>query len=124
MDRIRRRAAAGRARTPGGIPLNYVLALSWGILFQYYVIQPMRHLSVREGLNRAAKADFLALSAFEIGLLGWMAIIQLVLFPAPRHLPTATAAVWFLMQIGMLTGFITTYPVNWWLIRHGSKDTM
>jgi len=95
---------------PVGCPFDCVLTLSWGILFQYYVIQPMRHLSVGEGLKRAAKADFLALSAFEIGLFGWMAIMQLVLFP--HHLPTDTAAFWFLMQIGMLAGFITTYPVN------------
>jgi Domain of unknown function (DUF4396) len=45
---------------PVEYPFDYVLALSWGILFQYYVIQPMRHLPVREGLKRAAKADFLA----------------------------------------------------------------
>lgn len=109
---------------PVEYPFDYVLALSWGILFQYYVIQPMRHLSVGEGLKLAAKADFLALSAFEIGLFGWMAIMQLVLFPAPHHLPTDTAAFWFLMQVGMLLGFITTYPVNWWLIRHGIKDIM
>jgi Domain of unknown function (DUF4396) len=109
---------------PAEYPLDYVLALSWGILFQCYVIQPMRHLPARQALKLAAKADFLALTAFEIGLFGWMAITQLVLFRAPRHLPTDTAAFWFLMQVGMLTGFITAYPVNWWLIRHGIKDTM
>jgi Domain of unknown function (DUF4396) len=29
-----------------------------------------------------------------------------------------------MMQIGMLIGFATTYPVNWWLIRRGSKGIM
>jgi len=24
----------------------------------------------------------------------------------------------------MLLGFVTTYPVNWWLSRHGIKDIM
>jgi hypothetical protein len=108
---------------PVEYPFDYVLALSWGILFQYLVIAPMRHLPVRDGLRLAAKADFLALTAFEVGLFGWMAIMQLVLFPSP-HLPTDSAAFWFLMQMGMLIGFITTYPVNWWLIRHGIKDIM
>ena len=73
--------------------------------------------------GRAAKADFLALSAFEVGLFGWMAIMQLVLFTSP-HLTTDHAAFWFLMQAGMLLGFVTTYPVNWWLIRRGIKDVM
>jgi hypothetical protein len=108
---------------PVEYPFDYVLALSWGILFQYFAIAPMRHLPVRDGLRLAAKADFLALSAFEIGLFGWMAIMQLVLFPAP-HLSTGTAAFWFLMQVGMLIGFATTYPVNWWLIRQGIKEVM
>jgi hypothetical protein len=39
-------------------------------------------------------------------------------------LPTDSAAFWFLMQVGMLAGLVITYPVNWWLIRHGIKDVM
>ena len=78
---------------------------------------------MRAGRGLAAKADFLALSAFEVGLFGWMAIMQLVLFTSP-HLTTDHAAFWFLMQAGMLLGFVTTYPVNWWLIRRGIKDVM
>ncbi len=58
-----------------------------------------------------------------VGLFGWMAIMQLVLFPSP-HLAIGTAVFWFLTQEGMLVGFITTYPVNWWLSRRGIKDIM
>src|SRR5260370_9541664 len=43
---------------PVEYPFDYVLALSWGILFQYFVIQPMRHLAVGQALRLAAKADF------------------------------------------------------------------
>jgi preprotein translocase subunit SecF len=28
---------------------------------------------------------------------------------------------WFLMQIGMIAGFITSWPVNAWLIRSASR---
>ena len=108
---------------PVEYPFDYILALSWGILFQYFVIMPMRHLAFGKGLRLAAKADFLALSAFEVGLFGSMAIMQLVLFTSP-HLATDHAAFWFLMQAGMLLGFVTTSPVNWWLIRHGIKDVV
>jgi hypothetical protein len=31
---------------------------------------------------------------------------------------------WVLMQIGMIAGFATTYPVNWWLIERGWKERM
>jgi hypothetical protein len=29
-----------------------------------------------------------------------------------------------MMQIAMLAGFVTSYPVNWWLIRAGLKEEM
>ena len=31
---------------------------------------------------------------------------------------------WFAMQAAMLCGFVTAYPVNWWLIRSGVKERM
>ena len=34
------------------------------------------------------------------------------------------AAYWFMMQIGMCLGFVTSYPMNSWLIRHGIKEAM
>jgi hypothetical protein len=108
---------------PVEYPFGYVLAPGWGILFQYFAITATRGLPARKAPGLAAKAGFLALTAFESGLSGWMAITQLVLFPAP-YLPTGSAAFRFMMQIGMLTGFAATYPVNWWLIRRGIKGIM
>ena len=49
--------------------------------------------------------------------------MQLVLFPV-EHLHPDHAAFWFLMQIGMILGFATSYPVNWWLIKKGIKEAM
>jgi hypothetical protein len=31
---------------------------------------------------------------------------------------------WFAMQLAMLAGFATSYPVNWWLVRKGLKEKM
>jgi hypothetical protein len=31
---------------------------------------------------------------------------------------------WFMMQLAMLTGFVTAYPVNRWLIKAGIKESM
>jgi hypothetical protein len=76
---------------------------------------------VRDGLVAAAKADVLSLSAFEVGLFGWMALMQLVFFPGP-HLHPDRAAYWFLMQIGMVIGFFTAWPMNVGLIRRGIKE--
>lgn len=102
---------------------DYVLALALGVAFQYFAIAPMRGLGLRKGLINAVKADFLSLTAFEVGLFGWMALMFFVFFPGP-HLTPDSAAYWFLMQIGMVAGFFTAWPVNVWLIRRGVKEAM
>ena len=90
---------------------------------------PTGKRSMRPGLSgggllrQAFKADVVSLSAFEIGLFGWMAVTQLVLFTDP-HLFPDTATYWLMMQIGMVLGFMTTYPVNIWLINLGVKEAM
>jgi hypothetical protein len=59
-------AVAGRALFAEYIG-DYVLAVALGIVFQYFAIAPMRGLGVRDGLKAAAKADFIALTFFEVG---------------------------------------------------------
>jgi hypothetical protein len=103
---------------------DYILALTLGILFQYFAIAPMRGLGLRDGLKAATKADFISLTAFEIGLFGWMAIMALVLFPAPHYLTPSSAAFWFLMQIGMIIGYFASWPANVWLVKRGIKILM
>ena len=102
---------------------DYVAALALGILFQYWALAPMRGLNFRDGIGAAAKADVLSLTAFEIGLFGWMAIMVFVLFPSSPLHPT-TPVYWFLMQIGMILGFATSWPANVWLIRKGITEAM
>lgn len=75
------------------------------------------------GLKAAAKADILALTACELGLFGWMSLVFFVVFPDP-HLRTDSALYWFSMQIGMCVGFVTSYPVNVWLIKRGIKEAV
>jgi hypothetical protein len=103
---------------------DYVLALAFGIVFQYFAIAPMRGLGLRDGLKAAAKADFISLTFFEIGLFGWMALMGFVFFPSPNHLMPNSAAYWFLMQIGMAVGFLTAWPANVWLLSRGIKEAM
>jgi hypothetical protein len=103
---------------------DYVLALAFGIIFQYFAIAPMRGLGLKDGLVAAAKADFISLTAFEVGLFGWMAVMVFVLFPAPHHLTPGSAAFWLLMQVGMIIGFATSWPANVWLVNRGIKVPM
>jgi hypothetical protein len=102
---------------------DFALAFAFGIAFQYFAIAPMRHLRVREGVVAALKSDTLSVVTFEVGLFGWMALMFFVFFAHPQ-LRQDQAAYWFLMQIGMMLGFVTSYPANAWLIRRGIKEAM
>ncbi|MDQ6850338.1 MAG: DUF4396 domain-containing protein [Actinomycetota bacterium] len=102
---------------------DYILAVALGLIFQYFAIAPMRGLGFRDGMKAAAKADILSLSAFEVGLFGWMALMAFVFYPDP-HLHPTSPVYWFLMQIGMIIGFATSWPANVWLIRRGIKEAM
>ncbi len=99
-----------------------MLAFAFGILFQYLTIKPMRRLSRKEGLEAAIKADALSLTAWQVGMYGWMAIATFAIFG--REIPKSSPVFWFMMQIGMVLGFFTSYPVNWLLIRRGVKERM
>lgn len=106
----------------GAWVVDYFLALLFGIFFQYFTIAPMRDLSLGEGLVAAGKADFLSLTAWQVGMYGWMAIATFLIFG--HELEKTNPVFWFMMQIAMLAGFLTSYPVNWWLIRAGIKEAM
>jgi hypothetical protein len=102
---------------------DFTLAWIFGIAFQYFVIKPMKHLTPRQGLIAAIKADTLTIIAFEFGMFAWMALVFFVLFPHPHLMPTQ-AVYWLMMQIAMVIGFITSLPVNRWLLKAGLKEVM
>lgn len=103
--------------------LDFFLAWGFGVVFQYFTIVPMRGLSFRRGLMEAIRADTLSIVAFEIGLFAWMALTYFVLFPGP-HLAPTDAVFWFMMQVGMIIGFFTSYPANRLLLGKGWKEEM
>lgn len=106
--------------------VDYIFAYCFGIIFQYFTIAPMRGLSLGQGIVAAIKADTLSLTAWQLGMYGFMAIAYFVIFRVGfgEKLETDTPAFWFMMQIAMMCGFATSYPVNWWLLRAGLKEKM
>jgi preprotein translocase subunit SecF len=102
--------------------IEFAFAYLFGIAFQYLPIRAMRDISPATALWEAIKADTLSLVAFEVGMFGWMAVARLWLLPG-EPAPTSIAF-WFMMQIGMIVGFATTYPANWLLVKWGVKSGM
>jgi Sec-independent protein secretion pathway component TatC len=106
--------------------LDFILAFIAGIFFQYFAIAPMRNLPPRQGIVAALKADSLSLTAWQIGMYGVMALLQYKVFKPllGSHVTAAQPEFWLAMQWAMIGGFITSYPVNWWLIRARIKEAM
>ena len=103
--------------------LDLPLAWIFGILFQYFVIAPLRGQVGRLApLGDAIKSDTLSVLSFEVGLFGWMAVAEYAIWKSPP--PIDSSSHWFLMQIGMMLGFVTSWPVNRWLLRKGVKEPM
>ncbi|ASK62013.1 hypothetical protein CFK37_07490 [Virgibacillus phasianinus] len=102
--------------------VEFILAYLFGIAFQYYGMGFKKHDEPGKAIKNAIKADTWSLIAFEIGMFGWMAIVHYLLFvemPAPT-----TPVFWFMMQIAMMLGFLTSYPANWILVKKGIKHAM
>lgn len=53
---------------------------------------------------------------------GWMAIVIFVLIG--HEMEKTNPVFWFMMQIPMLVGFLTSYLANWWVIKKGIKEKM
>lgn len=101
---------------------DFVFAWTLGVVFQYCTIVPMRGLGFRQGVWAAVKADTLSIVAFQVGLFAGMFFYQELLFAHP--LPKTTASYWMFMQLAMVFGFFTAYPVNKLLLRVGWKERM
>jgi len=52
-----------------------------------------------------------------------MLLVHLRLF-AEQHLQANEAVYWLMMQIAMVCGFLTSIPMNWWLLKMGWKESM
>lgn len=105
-----------------GWSMDYVLALMIGVYFQYMAIQQMGRLSPKMAIGRALKSDILSLTAWQVGMYGFMAI-YLTCF-SESVINRASSEFWFVMQLAMIAGFILSYPMNILLIKIGLKHAM
>jgi hypothetical protein len=100
--------------------LAFVCAFTFGLCFHYVAIARTRKQNRKQSLASAIKSDAFSLIAFEVGMFFWIGVTA-VAYP---DLDPATWDYWFMMQIAMLLGLFTTYPVNWLLITRGVKNAI
>ena len=105
-----------------GWSLDYILALIIGVYFQYTAIQQMGKVKPKIAINRALKSDVLSLTAWQVGMYGFMAIY--LAYFATGEIDRTSSEFWFAMQLAMMAGFIFSYPMNILLIKIGLKHSM
>ncbi len=103
--------------------IDFAAAWVLGIVFQYFAIKPMKKLTAAQAFLAAVKSDTLSILAFQIGMYAWMALVFFRFFPHP-HITPFQPQYWLMMQVAMICGYATAYPMNWWLIRTGLKEAM
>ncbi len=107
----------------GGWAFTYVLALIFGVYFQYAAIKEMNNLPTSIIIKKALKADFLSLTAWQVGMYLWMYLLMFHFKCIAPH-SALSCEFWFAMQQAMLAGFILALPMNCLLIKSGIKSGM
>ena len=86
--------------------------------FEYFFSTvPARGLPAGRGLGVALLIALVTVLAFDVGMGGWMLVMHFLLFMPPLTDVTFL----FLMQVGLILGFLTGYPAVLWLLRRGTK---
>ncbi|MBA2546230.1 MAG: DUF4396 domain-containing protein [Solirubrobacterales bacterium] len=98
-----------------------VIAIALLFVFEYFFATVReRGLASGKGLGVALAIALVTVLAFDVGMGGWMILLH---FSGLMPPPTEVAFV-FLMQIGLILGFMTGYPAVAWLVGRGTKATV
>ena len=116
--------AIGGSILAGTWVVDYLLALAFGIGFQYAAIRGMERTLPRcEAIRRAAKADILSLTAWQAGMYGWMAVAIFALNGGDA-MTRPSYGISITMRIARAYGVREAQHVNIHLIRAGIKKGM
>lgn len=97
-----------------------------GFLFGWFAFQAtaMRHMgnSWPMALWKGGRAEFFSMITVMLGMGLVMRFVTPHVVGAPPK--PETAAFWGFGALGLLAGFVLTFPMNWWLVRIGWKHGM
>ncbi len=107
-------------------PLEIVLEYGLGFVFGWTIFQAlfMRDMaggSYRRALGSTFLPEFLSMNLVMTGML---LISSLGRIAVGIPFSPLTPVFWFVMSMALLAGFVTAYPMNWWLVARGLKHGM
>ena len=104
------------------IALEYALGFGFGwSVFQSLFMRAMAGGSYRRALSSTFLPELLSMNWLMAGMVPTMTLAMKSL-PASHH--PSGPAFWFVMSMSLLVGFITAYPINWWLVSRHIKHGM
>lgn len=104
------------------IALEYVLGFGFGwMIFQALFMRDEAGGSYARALASTFLPELLSMNCLMAGMVPTMVL-------AKSHVPASgdplDPAFWFVMSMALLAGFVTAYPMNWWLVSNHMKHGM
>jgi hypothetical protein len=107
---------------PLEIALEYGLGFGFGwMIFQALFMRDMAGGSYRRALANTFLPELLSMNLVMSGMMFSASLGRLVVGGTFSPL---TPKFWFVMRMALLAGFLTAYPINWWLVAKGLKHGM
>lgn len=107
---------------PAEIGLEYVLGFAFGwTIFQGLFMRGMAGGSYRRALATTFLPEFLSMN---LVMTGMVLVATVGRIAVGGSFSSLTPEFWFVMSMALLAGFLTAYPMNWWLVANGLKHGM
>ncbi len=107
---------------PLEVALEYGLGFGFGwTIFQTLFMRGMAGGSYWMALKRTFIPEFLSMN---LVMTGMILVASLLWAAAGGKRGPLTPTFWFVMSMALLAGFVTAYPINWWLVAKGLKHGM
>ncbi|MFZ0246633.1 DUF4396 domain-containing protein [Candidatus Binatus sp.] len=104
------------------IALEYVLGFGFGwSIFQALFMRDMAGGSYGGALYSAFFPELLSMNCLMAGM---VPVMTLAMASTPASRDPTGPSFWFIMSMALLVGFITAYPMNWWLVSRHMKHGM
>jgi Domain of unknown function (DUF4396) len=104
------------------IALEYGLGFGFGwSVFQSLFMRGMAGGSYLRALSSAFFPELLSMNCLMAGMVPAM---TLAMKSVPSSHNPSGPAFWFIMSMALLVGFLTAYPMNWWLVSRHMKHGM
>ena len=102
--------------------VEYALGFGLGwVIFQSLFMRDMAGGSYRKALTSTFLPELLSMNLLMAGMVPTVMALR-------EHVASANNSVsprfWFVMSMGLLVGFVITYPMNWWLVANHLKHGM